>query len=72
MKVVLTTDRVCGYGALQRQGAVIDVNPEEALRLIQAGQAEAFQSDEVIETAMVEPREEIRRTRSNKHATPVK
>jgi hypothetical protein len=71
MKVTLKTDRICGYGALQRRGRTVEVTPEEAIRLIQDGQAVAF--EELIETAMHEPREELRgRHRSNKHATPVK
>lgn len=65
MKVLLTTDRVYGYGAVQRCGDVIDVPPDEALRLIRANQAEAI--EDVIETAMIEPREEVRVTRRPKH-----
>ena len=65
MKVTLTTDRVLNYGILQRTGDVIDIPPEEALALVRAGQAEAI--PEVIETAMIEPREEVRKTRRPKN-----
>jgi hypothetical protein len=41
-----------GYGVLQRHGDAIDVDDDEALRLIEAKQAE------FIETAMDEPRVE--------------
>jgi hypothetical protein len=67
--VILTTDRVLNHGTLQRSGDVIELPPEEALRLIHANQAEAI---EVIETAMDEPRSEIRITRRPKHGTSVK
>lgn len=60
MRVILTTDRVLNYGVLQRTGDVIELETNEALRLIRANQAEP------IETAMDEPREEIR-TRRHKH-----
>jgi hypothetical protein len=71
MKVKLLSNRVVGYGNLQRRGLTVEVTPEEALRLIKDGQAEAL--TETIETAMEEPREELRgRTRSNRHATSVK
>lgn len=68
MRVVLTTDRVVGYGVLQRNGDVIEVGEVEAKRLLAAGQA-------VIETAMDEPREEFAQTRKhvsrrNSHASP--
>ena len=70
MRVVLTTDRVLNHGTLQRSGEEIDVSPEEALALIRSGQAEAV--TEVIETAMDEPREEVRVTLIPKHGTSVK
>ena len=71
MKIILTTDRVYGYGAIQRAGDTIELPPEEALRMIKSGQAEAIV--DVIETAMDEPREELRgKLRRDKHATPVK
>lgn len=69
MRVTLTTDRAVGYGAVQSAGSEIDLPPDEALALIRAGQAEAVV--DVIETAMDEPREELRgKTRRNKHGTP--
>jgi hypothetical protein len=66
MRVTLTTDRVFNYGRVQRRGEVIEVDSDEALRLIRANQAEPV---ETIETAMDEPREVFRGHRRNKHAT---
>lgn len=72
MRVILTTERVLYSGVTQFRGQEIDVSPEEALRLIKAGQAESL---DLIETAMDEPRDEFRgvpKTRRYKHGTPVK
>ena len=69
MKIVLNTDVVYGYGSVGRRGQTVDFPPDEAIRLIRSGQAEALV--EIIETAMDEPREELRgRTRRNKHGSP--
>lgn len=48
-RVRLTTDRVGGFGWMQRAGDEIDMQVDEALSLVQAGQAE------FIETAMKSP-----------------
>lgn len=53
MKVRLTTDRVHGYGLLQRQGDVVDVSAEEGARLVATGQAEPVE----VERAVVRPPE---------------
>jgi hypothetical protein len=70
MRVMLTTDRVLNFGAIQRRGQEIEIPPDEALRLIQSGQAEAVV--ELTETAMDEPRSELRINRRKLHGTPVK
>jgi hypothetical protein len=70
MKIVLTTDLVYGYGSVGRRGQTVDFPPDDAIRLIQSGQAEAFV--EVYETAMDEPRSELRINRRKSHGTPVK
>jgi hypothetical protein len=63
---MLTTDRVLNYGVLQRTGEVIELETNEALRLVRANQAE------LIETAMDEPRTEIRGRRHKHVAISVK
>ena len=71
MRVILTTSRVINYGIEQHEGQELDLPPEEALALIRANQAEAIV--ELKETAMDEPRTELRqKPRSHKHGTSVK
>lgn len=52
MRVILDTDRVVGFGAIQNAGDAIELNDDEALRLLESGQAH-------VETAMDEPRLEF-------------
>lgn len=57
MKVRLTTDRVVGLGAIQRQGDVVEVKPDEAARLLTTRQAEPVD----LEHAVVGPPENASR-----------
>jgi len=60
MLIRLTTDRVAGFGVLQLEGSVIDVPDQEALRMLERGQAEFMEP----ETAMVAPTEDAARHHS--------
>lgn len=40
MLIRLLTDRVIGHGVLQLEGSIIDVPDQEALRMLERGQAE--------------------------------
>jgi len=50
LRVLLLTDRVVGYGSLQREGDVIEVCQEEGVRMIKAGQAESMEKIDPTET----------------------
>jgi len=60
MLIRLTTDRVAGYGVLQLAGSVIDVPDQDALRMLERGQAEFIEP----EFAAVAPSEDASRHHS--------
>ncbi len=50
MQIRLLTDRVVGYGVVQLEGSIVDVPDQEALRMLERGQAE-FAEPEYAATA---------------------
>lgn len=53
VRIRLTTDRCPGPGVIQREGDVIEVDPETATRMLRSRQAEAVTEDHPAREAMV-------------------